>query len=127
MSPKSVPSYPAPQAKFFLAIDPNALSSRSPEGDVRTLHRELGACMFNAQGSPLQYFRQSVDQKFGESEYRATIASGITHTMSLVPKPGTARIRLSVCDTATGMIGSVDVPYPSQPFSAPVVQTETKP
>jgi len=126
MSTKAVPSDQAGQAKYFLAIDPNALSFRSPEGDVRTLHLELGACMFNAQGSPLQYFRQSVDQKFSESEYRATIASGITHTMSLVPKPGTARIRLLVCDTATGMIGSVDVPYPSEPFSAPVVQTENK-
>jgi hypothetical protein len=82
--------------------------------------------MFNAQGSPLQYFRQSVDQKFSESEYRAVIATGITHTMSLVPKPGTARIRLLVCDTATGMIGSVDVPYPAEPPAGPVVQAEDK-
>jgi hypothetical protein len=126
MSTKAVPPDQAGQAKYFLAIDPNALSFGSPEGDVRTLHLELGACMFNAQGSPLQYFRQSVDQKFSESEYRAVIASGITHTMSLVPKPGTARIRLLVCDTATGMIGSVDVPYPGEPSAAPVVQAEDK-
>jgi VWFA-related protein len=126
MSTKAVPGDQSGQAKYFLAIDPNALSFGSPEGDVRTLHLELGACMFNAQGSPLQYFRQSVDQKFTESEYRATLASGITHTMSLAPKPGTARIRLLVCDTATGMIGSVDVPYPAEVSAAPVVQAENK-
>jgi hypothetical protein len=126
MSTKAIPADQAGQAKYFLAIDPNALSFGSPEGDVRALHLELGACMFNAQGSPLQYFRQSVDQKFSESEYRAVIASGITHTMSLVPKPGTARIRLLVCDTATGMIGSVDVPYPAEALAAPVVQAEDK-
>ena len=126
MSTKAVPSDQAGQAKYFLAIDPNALSFGSPDGDVRTLHLELGACMFNAQGSPLQYFRQSIDQKFSEAEYRATLASGITHTMSIVPKPGTARIRLLVCDTATGMIGSVDVPYPAEASSAPGLQAESK-
>jgi len=66
----------------------------------------------STHGLALQYFRQSVEQKFSESEYRATLASGIAHTMSLTPKPETARVRLLVCDTATGMIGSVDVPYP---------------
>jgi hypothetical protein len=126
MSTKAVPSDQPGQAKYFLAIDPNALSFGPPEGDVRNLHLEIGACMFNAHGSPLQYFRQSVDQKFSDSEYRATIASGITHTISLVPKPETARIRLLVCDTATGMIGSVDVPYPSDTSSAPVIQAENE-
>src|SRR5258706_2720713 len=126
MSTKAVPSDQAGQAKYFLAIDPNALSFRSPEGDVRTLHLELGACMFNARGLPLQYFRQSVDQKFSESEYRATLASGITHTMSFTPKPETARVRLLVCDTATGMIGSVDVPYPSGALSNPVIHADNK-
>ncbi|HXN50770.1 MAG TPA: VWA domain-containing protein [Candidatus Acidoferrum sp.] len=126
MSAKAVPPDQPGQAKYFLAVDPNALSFGAPEGGVRALHLELGACMFNAHGSPLQYFRQSVDQKFSESEYRATIASGITHTMSLAPKPETTRVRLLVCDTATGMIGSVDVPYPAETSSSPVIQAENR-
>jgi len=126
MSAKAVPADQPGQAKYFIAVDPNALSFTSPEGGSRTLHLELGACMFNAHGAPLQYFRQGVDQKFSEAEYQTTISSGITHTFSLVPKPETARVRLLVCDTATGMVGSVDVPYSSETSSAPVVQAEAK-
>jgi VWFA-related protein len=126
MSAKAVPPDQPGQAKYFLAIDPNALSFGSPEGGVRRLHLELGACMFNAHGSPLQYFHQGVEQKFNESEYESTIASGITHTMSIVPKPETARVRLLVCDTATGMIGSVDIPYSSEASSRPILQAENK-
>ena len=126
VSAKSVPPDQQGQAKYFLAIDPNALSFGSPEGGVRTLHLELSACMFNAHGSPLQCFRQSVDQKFNESEYQSTMASGITHTMSIVPKPETARVRLLVCDTVTGMIGSVDIPYPNEARSGTVLQAENR-
>jgi VWFA-related protein len=124
VSAKAMPPDQASQAKYFLAIDPNALSFGEPESGTRNLHLELAACMFNERGLPLQYFRQSVDQKFTEGEYRATLASGVTHTLSLAPKPETARVRLLVCDTATGMIGSVDMPY--SPGTAPAIQAEDK-
>lgn len=126
MSAKVVPADQPGQAKYFLAIDPNALSFGSPDGGVRALHLELGACMFDARGLPLQFFRQGVDQKFSEAEYTATLASGITHTMSLVPKPETARVRLLVCDTATGMIGSVDIRYAPEPSAVPTIHAENK-
>ena len=124
VSAKAVPPDQAGQAKYFLAIDPNALSFGEPESGARNLHLELAACMFSDRGLPLQYFRQSVDQKFTDGEYRATLASGVTHTLSLAPKPETARIRLLVCDTATGMIGSVDLPYSRE--AAPTIQAENK-
>jgi VWFA-related protein len=127
MSAKAVPADQSGQAKYFLAIDPNALSFSLPESGVRALHLELGVCMFNAHGLPLQYFRQSVEQKFNDSEYKATIGSGITHTISLVPKPETARVRLLVCDTATGMIGSVDIPYSTLTTAPPGLRAENKP
>src|SRR5260370_10425388 len=76
------------------------------------------------EGCLCKYFRQAVDQKFTDGEYRATLASGVTHTLSLAPKPETARIRLLVCDTATGMIGSVDLPYSRE--AAPTIQAENK-
>lgn len=126
MSAKSVTPDQPGQAKYFLAIDPKALSFGSLDGGVRILHLELSACMVNAHGAPLQYFRQSVDQKFNEPEYQSTIASGITHTMSIMPKPETARVRLLVCDRATGMIGSVDIPYSSEARSGTIPQAETK-
>jgi VWFA-related protein len=105
------------QTKYFLVIDPNALSFGAPDGGVRNVQIELATCMFNARGLPLQYNRQSIGQKFTETEYQSIKAHGISHTISFVPKPETARVRLLVCDTRTGMIGSVDLPYPVQIIS----------
>src|SRR2546425_3933146 len=102
------------QAKYFLVIDPNALSFGPSEGGVRNVQIELATCMFNARGLPLQYNRQSIGQKLTETEYESVKTRGISHTISFVPKPETARVRLLVCDSRTGMIGSVDLPYPAQ-------------
>jgi VWFA-related protein len=105
------------QTKYFIVIDPNAVSIGPPEGGVRNVQIELATCMFNARGLPLQYNRQSIGQKLTESEYQSIKAHGISHTISFVPKPETARVRLLVCDSRTGMIGSVDLPYPAQVIS----------
>ena len=104
------------QTKYLLVIDPNAVSFGAPDGE-QNVQIELATCMFNARGLPLQYNRQSLGQKFTETEYQTVKAHGISHTISFVPKPDTARIRLLVCDTRTGMIGSVDLPYPTQIIS----------
>jgi VWFA-related protein len=112
------------QTKYFLVIDPNALSFGAPDGGVRNVQIELATCMFNARGLPLQYNRQSIGQKFTETEYQSIKAQGVSHTISFVPKPETARIRLLVCDTRTGMIGSVDLPYPVQLISGSSAKPE---
>lgn len=112
------------QTKYFLVIDPNALSFGEPDGGVRNIQMELATCMFNARGLPLQYNRQSVGQNFTETEYQSIKAHGISHTISFVPKPETARIRFLVSDTRTGMIGSVDLPYPAQIISASSAKPE---
>jgi VWFA-related protein len=104
------------QTKYFLVIDPNAVSFGAADGE-KNVQIELATCMFNARGLPLQYNRLSLGQKFTETEYQTVKARGISHTISFVPKPETARIRLLVCDTRTGMIGSVDLPYPTQIIS----------
>lgn len=112
------------QAKYFIVIDPNALSFGPPEGGTRSVQLELATCMFNARGLPLQYNRQSMTQKFTESEYQSLKTHGIPHSISFVPKPETARVRLLVCDARTGMVGSVDLPYPAEPISAAVANPE---
>jgi hypothetical protein len=73
--------------------------------------------MFNKRGLPLQYNRQTIHQKFTEEEYEFSRKRGVSHTISFVPKPDTARVRLLVCDTRTGMIGSVELPHPAQIIS----------
>lgn len=105
------------QAKYFVVIDPNALSFKSEENGVRSVQLELATCMFNERGMPLQYNRQSIAQKFTESEYQSAKTHGIPHSIAFVPKPETARVRLLVCDAGTGMVGSVDLPYPAESIS----------
>ncbi|PYT51541.1 MAG: hypothetical protein DMG44_02095 [Acidobacteria bacterium] len=105
------------QTKYFMIIDPNALSFGAPEGGVRNLQMELATCMFNKRGLPLQYNRQTIHQKFTEAEYEFSRKHGISHTISFVPKPETVRVRVLVCDTRTGMIGSVELPHPAQIIS----------
>lgn len=112
------------QAKYFIVVDPVALSISAPESGVRSVQMELATCMFNARGLPLQYNRQSIVQKFTEKEYESLKTHGVPHTISFVPKPDTARVRLLVCDTRTGMIGSVDLPYPPEIISAASVKAE---
>lgn len=110
------------QTKYFMVIDPNALSFGAPEGGVRNLEMELATCMFDKRGLPLQYNRQTISQKFTEAEYESSRKHGISHTISFVPKPDTARVRLLVCDTRTGMIGSVELPHPAQIMSTGKVE-----
>jgi VWFA-related protein len=112
------------QTKYFLVIDPNAISFGAPDGGGQNVQIELATCMFNARGLPLQFNRQSVGQKFTETEYQSIKAHGISHAISFVPKPETARIRLLVCDTRTGMIGSVDLPYPTRIISVSSPKSE---
>ncbi len=106
------------QSKYFLVVDPNALSFGAPVDGVRDTQIELATCMFDARGVPLQYNRQSIGQKFTEAEYQSALAHGISHSISLVPQPNIARIRLLICDTRTGMIGSVDLPFPAPIITA---------
>lgn len=112
------------QAKYFIVIDPNALSFGPPEGGTRSVQLELATCMFNVRGLPLQYNRQSITQKFTQSEYQSLQTHGIPHSISFVPKPETARVRLLVCDDRTGMVGSVDLPYPAETISAAIANPE---
>jgi hypothetical protein len=74
--------------------------------------------MFNERGLPLQFNRQTIGQKFSESEFQSLKMHGVPHTISFAPKPETTRVRLLVCDSRTGMVGSVDLPYPAQVISA---------
>ena len=120
----AVPADQPGQAKYFIVVDPNALSITTLEGSTRNLQMDVATCMFNERGLPLQYNRQSVAQKFTEAEYQSLKAHGLSHTISFVPKPETARVRLLVCDTRTGMIGSVDLPYPTGVISASASRSE---
>jgi len=123
----AVPPDEPGQAKYFLLIDPNALSFGPAERGEKNLQIELATCMFNERGLPLQFNRQTITQKFSDSEFQSLKSHGITHAISLVPKPETTRVRLLVCDSRTGMIGSVDLPYPGQILSVSTANSAKSP
>jgi|SRR5690242_2841341 len=113
------------QAKYFLLVDPNALRFSGPENGVRGLHLALATCMLDAQGLPLQFNSQVLNQEFTEAEYESARSHGISHTISMLPKSGTARVRLLVCDLRTGTMGSVDLPYPAPKIALPPAAAQT--
>jgi hypothetical protein len=83
------------------------------------LHLEVALCTFDKHGQPLQYQEQDSDQKLTDKEYGLVMGQhAMPQTVSLVPKPDTARSRLLVRDAASGLMGSVDVPY-SETASTP--------
>jgi len=107
---RSIPPDQAGAAKYFLAVDPHMLTFTSVEAGNRELAISVAACTFDKTGQPLQYLQKNSVAKLNEQQY-ATASHGITQTFQFAPKPGIARVRLLVRDSASGHIGSVDVPY----------------
>ncbi len=116
----------APSVPFYFSTSARHMDARKLARSYSTVkfteRQRVATCMFNVRGLPLQYNRQSIGQKLTETDYEAIKTRGISHTMSFAPKPLTARVRLLVCDTRMGMIGSVDLPYPARVISASAAQ-----
>jgi VWFA-related protein len=105
-------------AKYFLSVDPHMMTF-TPGGDgKRDLQMDVAICAFDRSGKPLQYFQQHVDKKFEEKDYAAL--RGVPHGIEFEPKEGTTRVRMVVRDSASGEMGSLNVPYavPSSPAAA---------
>ncbi len=97
-------------AKYFLAVDPRMLTFTPDDAGNHELAVSVAACTFDKTGQPLQYLQKNSAAKLNEQQY-ATASHGVTQTFQFAPKPGIARVRLLVRDSASGRIGSVDVPY----------------
>jgi VWFA-related protein len=110
-------------AKYFLAIDPKVLTFGTPSTGEHVLDTTLAACTFDKTGKPMQYYTKASRASLNEEQF-ATASHGVTETFQFMPQPGTARVRLLVRDSASGRIGSVDIPYgeavaPSNASSTP--------
>jgi len=110
---QSIPAAGPDQVKYFIAIDPNALSL-APMTGGRKLSVLVAACSINKDGTPIQFLQQPTDAMLTDQQYSALIAQhGFTRTLEFAPTPGTVRIRLLVRDNSSGKMGSVDMPYPT--------------
>lgn len=97
-------------AKYFFAIDPHMLTFGAAEAGEHILDTTLAACTFDKTGKAMQYFHKTSQAKLDEQQF-ATASHGVTETFQIAPQPGTVRVRLLVRDSASGHIGSVDIPY----------------
>ena len=105
-------------AKYYLSIDPRMMTFTQGDDGKRDLQMDVAMCAFDRSGKPLQYFQQHVEKKFEEKDYAAL--RGVPHAIEFAPKEGATRVRMVVRDSATGEMGSLNVPY-AVPNSAAAV------
>ncbi len=94
--------------KFYLMINPAALTFTAAGNGNREVNLRVGVCTFDETGKPLLYMSDAVDQKLTAKEYAELAQSGLPHLVAVAgPKP--AAVRLAVMDEASGKVGSVFV------------------
>lgn len=110
---QTIPTSDPNSVKYFLAIDPNALSL-IPGERGRRLSVLVAACAIDKNGTPIQYLQQPTEATLTDQQFSALLAQhGLTRTLEFAPAEGTVRVRLLVRDNASGKMGSVDLPYKS--------------
>lgn len=108
LAAKSVPPDPKQTMKFYLMINPAALTFTAAGNGNREVNLRVGVCTFDETGKPLLYMSDAVDQKLTAKEYAELAQSGLPHLVAVAgPKP--AAVRLAVMDEASGKVGSVFV------------------
>ena len=120
---KELPPDQADAAKYFLAVDGRMLSFIPSTAGIHELSISFAACTFDKTGQPLQYVQDNTLAKIDDKEFPIA-THGITQTFQFSVRPGVARVRLLVRDTASGRIGSVDVPYTTPAKPAPTLMPE---
>lgn len=108
LAAKSVPPDLKQTMKFYLMINPAALTFTAAGNGNREVNLRVGVCTFDETGKPLHYMSDAVDQKLTAKEYAELAQSGLPHLVAVAgPRP--AAVRLAVMDEASGKVGSVFV------------------
>lgn len=108
LAARRLPPHPKEALKFYLMINPAALTFIATGNGGRQVNLRVGVCTFDEAGNPLHYMSKDADQKLTPSEYQLLSKGGLPHTVSL-DGPRSARVRLAVMDLPSGRIGSVSV------------------
>jgi VWFA-related protein len=126
---EKIPADQPGQAKYFLAIDPNAITFAPADAGARNLELSFAVCAFDKDGKAVQYLHETSDQKLTEQQFAAIKAQhGIPHPVAFAPPPPTVRVRLVVQDKFSRRMGSIDVPYVADGTPAtPAVPPPSKP
>ena len=114
---QKIPASAANQVKYFIAMDMSTLTLPQT-ADGRKLSVVVAACAMDKDGAPIQFLQQPSDATLNDQQFNALLAQhGFTRTLEFAPAPGTVRLRLLVRDNGSGKMGSVDLPYQSDPSS----------
>ena len=112
---QKIPASAANQVKYFIAMDMSTLTLPQT-ADGRRLSVVVAACAMDKDGAPIQFLQQPSDATLNDQQFSALLAQhGFTRTLEFAPAPGTVRVRLLVRDNGSGKMGSVDLPYQSDP------------
>lgn len=119
---KSLPSDSPDRLKFYLIINPSALTLTPTSDGDHEMSITVGVCTFDHKGAPRELMRDAVTRKFTPREYQLLISGGLPHTMSISgPKP--AAVRLLVEDVPSRRLGSVDISVADLPQTPPAAST----
>lgn len=119
LAAKSLPHDPKETMKFYLIINPAALTFTASGDGRREVNLRVGVCTFDETGKPLHYMSDAVDQKLTAGEYLLLANHGLPHVVSIAGRRPTS-VRLAIMDLPSGKIGSVLVNFVAPAGAAPV-------
>jgi len=96
-------------AKYLLEIDSHRLRSALTERGGHALDLTIAACTFDKTGKAMLQYDKASEANLNAEQYVAA-SHAATEILQITPRPDTARERLLVRDSASGRMGSVDVP-----------------
>ena len=107
-------------AQYLVEVAPSAVTDVSAPnaGGQLNLQLQFAACTFDANGKRLQYSQFPADYDLDQLKYDKLKREGFRQTFAFRPDPRMKLVRWLVHDPMTGLLGSVDVPWP--PPSQPV-------
>lgn len=110
---RTLPPDSPDKIKYWVLVDPETITFPQASETERGLDLMIAACTFDKAGKPIQLFRDPIERKLNDHEYKTLLAEHfVPHNMVFAPGPGVAMIRVMVRDNSTGRIGSVNIPYP---------------
>jgi VWFA-related protein len=116
---RTLPPDSPEKIKYWVLVDPETITFPQASETERGLDLMVAACTFDKAGKPLQLFRDPIERKLNDHEYKTLLAEHfVPHNMVFAPGSDAAMIRVMVRDNSSGRIGSVNIPYPAAPAVA---------
>jgi VWFA-related protein len=120
-----LPASATGELKFYLGIDPAALTLLPTSDGGRELNINVAVCTFDSKGTALQLMSEPLNRKLAATEYQSITHNGLPHIVS-IPGPKPSAVRLLIRDVPTGRIGSVHINVEDNAPPAPTA-TASKP